>query len=350
MKKTFLILIIALGLCNTGSAQTPVNNNTSRSITTRRPTPLDENTIVKDSAGNVLPYKTWLALASTGKWGIKTSNVSRDVFTLFRLSAEEQQRNKAARESIKTTGMLPPTTNGSAREITAAKTIEVNARYTPEAAPTFDESTIVKDSAGTVLNYKDWKTLTETGNYSLRSNEYTAEDQGKPRTYTLIKMSQQQKEAMYSRMPPPRESGFFKNGEKIDPIKVTDMNGKSINMKKLVGKVIVVNFWFIACPPCRQEIPELNKIAAQYAKNPDVIFVAIALDKRYELKKFLEENPYNYQIVDDGRYYTTGYGVNLFPTNVVVDKAGVVRFNSSGFGYTTPYWIKKTIDESLAAN
>ena len=350
MKKFCFLLLTATCFYSTGFAQTKPANQIKREPTPRPISPLNENTIVKDSAGNVVPYKTWFDMAKTGNWGLRTGRTGpQDVFTLYRITVEEQQARRATQSNLSTTS-LPGAANSLSGVPTTVRTVEVITRYAPEASPKFDESTIVKDTAGNILPYAEWTKQRASGEYLMRSNDYKPEDRDKPHTYTLIKMSQQQKDAIYSRMTPPNESNFFKNGTKIDPIKVTDMNGKSINMKKLAGKIIVMNFWFIGCPPCRAEIPELNKLVAEYANNPNVVFIAIALDKRYELKKFLAENPYNYQIVDDGRYYADGYGVNLYPTNVVVDKTGTIKFNSSGFGATTPYWIKKTITESLAAN
>ena len=210
---------------------------------------------------------------------------------------------------------------------------------------TLDETTVVKDSIGRILPYAEWQKLFQSGNYNLKMEN----NQDENSAHVIYEMSPAEKEARMLRMPPPRESGFFVNGEKIASFKASDMTGKKVQLKDLIGKVVVLNFWFINCPPCRKEIPELNKLVAQYADNPDVVFVAIALDERYDLKKFLKDNPFNYRIVDDGRYYANQYNLNLYPTNVVVDRTGVVKFNASGYALNTPWWIKKSIDESLAA-
>ena len=109
----------------------------------------------------------------------------------------------------------------------------------------------------------------------------------------------------------------------------------------------MLNFWFIGCPPCMQEIPELNKIVDKYANNPNVVFLAIGLDGRYDIKQFLKTNPYNFDIIDDGRYYANLYNVTLYPTTVILDKAGKVMFNTVSFGPNSTYWITKTIDGLL---
>ena len=259
-------------------------------------------------------------------------------------------------------------------------------RVRPGAAATApkmaDEHSIVKDSSGKVLPYEEWHNLLITGNYGLRSI-------GADPTYTLFKLSPKQKEErdkrvaalreeqapakpavsdplapivtpssapaptqeeMMAQLPPPRESGFFVNGEKPKSFRAYDIAGKRVELKDLAGKVVVLNFWFIGCPPCRAEIPELNKIAAQYADDHNVVFVAIGLDPRADIKDFIKQMPYNYRLIANGSESAGIYGVHLYPTNVVIDKGGIVRFNASGYGSNTPYWIKKTISESLAAN
>ena len=154
----------------------------------------------------------------------------------------------------------------------------------------------------------------------------------------------------YSRMPRPAESPFFMKGQELQSFSASDINGQKIKLNDLAGKVVVLNFWFIGCPPCRMEIPELNKIASKYANDPDVVFVAIGLDDKSDIRQFVKNNPFGYHLVDDGKDYARLYKINLFPTNVVLDKAGKVMFHSSGYAMNTPYWINKTIAEARQAS
>jgi thiol-disulfide isomerase/thioredoxin len=127
------------------------------------------------------------------------------------------------------------------------------------------------------------------------------------------------------------------------------MNGEKLDTKTMAGKVIVLNFWFIGCPPCRAEIPDLNAIASQYKDNKDVLFIAVCLDEAYDIKDFLKTHPFNYRIIDNGRYTANKYGVRLYPTNVIINKEGKIAFSSVSNQPANPYWMKKTIEESLAA-
>lgn len=73
------------------------------------------------------------------------------------------------------------------------------------------------------------------------------------------------------------------------PFTVKALDGKTYDIAKLKGKAVVLNFWFIGCPPCRQEIPGLNTLVKEYAKK-DVVFLALALDDEKSLNDFLKKN------------------------------------------------------------
>jgi thiol-disulfide isomerase/thioredoxin len=206
-----------------------------------------------------------------------------------------------------------------------------------------NESTVVKDSAGTVLPYSAWHNLMMSSDYAVRPVNPDSDTSA----FILYKLTDEQKNQRMARMSKvrPPESKFFTTGETITPFNANDINGVKLKLKELIGKTVVLNFWFIGCPPCRQEIPELNKLALSYADDSNVVFIAIALDERSDIKQFIKSSPFAYHLIENGRMYANLYGINLYPTNVVLDKEGKVRFHASGYGPGTPFWIKKTIEE-----
>jgi thiol-disulfide isomerase/thioredoxin len=206
------------------------------------------------------------------------------------------------------------------------------------------EQKIVKDSAGVILPYAQWHQMIVSGGYMLTSKGYHTD------TMTIVKMSAEdlamrnsRRDTMAATMLPP--SPAFPVGEKKELISARDVNGDKVDFKALAGKVIVLNFWFITCAPCKEEIPEFNNLAAD---NPDVVFVAMGLDLKYEIKDFLKETPFNYRQIYDARDICDRYGVRNYPTNVVIDKKGVIRFSSSGFGAGGLANLKKTIEQAKA--
>jgi peroxiredoxin len=110
-----------------------------------------------------------------------------------------------------------------------------------------------------------------------------------------------------------------------------DLKGKTVHLEALKGKVVVLNFWFVECKPCVSEIPELNELVLDFQKD-DVVFMALGLNKAEQLKKFLKKTPFNYQIVPDAMEVATQFGVTGFPTSIVIDQNGVIRYISLGVG------------------
>ena len=203
------------------------------------------------------------------------------------------------------------------------------------------ESSIVKDSSGTAYSMQTWKALLATGRYSLKADN-NADD-----NFFLVRISDEEFEKKVKNLPKPKESVAFKPGSNFQHIKGRDINNEKINTKKLAGKVLVLNFWFINCPPCVQEMPELNKIVEEYKNDSNVVFIAIALDDDYDVKQFLKKRPFKYNIIGGGKHIAGNYGVRSYPTHVVVSTDGKIHFSSTGYsGLATTTWLKKSIEES----
>lgn len=84
-------------------------------------------------------------------------------------------------------------------------------------------------------------------------------------------------------------------GATAQPFTATDLEGTTFTLDELKGKVVVINFWFVACKPCVEEIPELNELVEKYEEK-DVVFLGFALDNEKRLNSFLEKTPFKYHI------------------------------------------------------
>jgi peroxiredoxin len=210
------------------------------------------------------------------------------------------------------------------------------------AQPKLTENSIVKDSTGLVYPSPIWKALLQKG-FSLKMV-----DPKDPNTeFIIYKMSEKQWSEKLDKMSKPRESTTFKTGDKFKGFKTTDINGNKIDLKSMEGKIIVLNFWFINCPPCRSEIGELNHLVDSFKSNDKVIFIAVALDTKSQLQEFLESTPFKYTIIDNGRFIADQFGVKAYPTHVIVNPDKKVYFHTMGLAPNTVYWLKKSIRELL---
>jgi thiol-disulfide isomerase/thioredoxin len=99
--------------------------------------------------------------------------------------------------------------------------------------------------------------------------------------------------------------------------------GKSIEMKKLLGKAVVVNFWATWCGPCRREIPGMMEVYQKY-KGEGLEIVGISLNEVWTVvKPFVakEQIPYPVVIGDTDLFKAYG-GERSIPTTIFVDRKG----------------------------
>jgi peroxiredoxin len=215
--------------------------------------------------------------------------------------------------------------------------------YAQKTAYTFNENSIVKDSSGMVYPAAIWKQLLSKG-YSIKA----VDPKNRETEFIIYKLTDEQIEQRYALWGKPKESSYFKTGEKFSSFKTTDMDGNKIDIKNLEGKIIVLNFWFINCSPCRKEIPDLNNLVDSFKTNDKVVFIAVCLDDKASIQDFLKGMPFNYSIIDNGRFIASQYRIVSYPTHVIVDQQRRVYFHTSGLGSNTIYWIRKSIRELLA--
>lgn len=120
-------------------------------------------------------------------------------------------------------------------------------------------------------------------------------------------------------------------GAQIPDFEATSMDGKKISRASLKGKLSVINFWFISCPPCVAEIPGLNAITEKYG--PDQInFIAIGRDDSPDLQNFLNQNPWKFEQIPNGEQiirneFKIRWG---FPTTFVLNKNAEIIYACSG--------------------
>ena len=110
---------------------------------------------------------------------------------------------------------------------------------------------------------------------------------------------------------------------------VKTLEGESLKLSGLKGKVVVLNFWFIGCAPCRVEMPGLNTLTEEFS-DQDVVFIAFALDGAKALQEFLKVEEFRYRIIPNSRNIASLYGVKVYPTHIIINKKGEIEFMLTG--------------------
>jgi cytochrome c biogenesis protein CcmG/thiol:disulfide interchange protein DsbE len=120
--------------------------------------------------------------------------------------------------------------------------------------------------------------------------------------------------------------------QKAPNFSLQTQNGKVIELSKLKGKVVLVNFWATWCPPCRAEIPDFIEVYNTY-KSKGFEIVGIALDEEgwSKVAPYIEEVKMNYPVVLGSEKVIQQYGgIKAIPTTFIIDKKGYIAGSQVG--------------------
>jgi peroxiredoxin len=110
---------------------------------------------------------------------------------------------------------------------------------------------------------------------------------------------------------------------------LTGLDGKIYSLKNLRGKIVILNFWFIACKPCVNEMPVLNSIKKKYDPKK-VVFLALSLDSKGTVNAFLQNHPFDYIMLPNAAPVHQKYHLNAYPVSIVIDARGIISFIQIG--------------------
>jgi peroxiredoxin len=105
----------------------------------------------------------------------------------------------------------------------------------------------------------------------------------------------------------------------IDELTLTDIKGEVHSLETLKDKIIVIDFWFINCGPCIKEIPDLNKLKAEFEMD-EVEWFAVTYDPKEKVERFLERLKFDYTIVPDSKHLTDRFDIRFYPTTLIIDE------------------------------
>jgi len=121
----------------------------------------------------------------------------------------------------------------------------------------------------------------------------------------------------------------IREGNKAPEFTVKAIDGSEIDLSKLRGKVVVLDFWATWCGPCRSIMPKMKELY-QANKDKNFVLVGFSADNSLDdLREYLGMEKIAWPQVFEGDGGTTTvqyrYGVSKFPTVVVIDKKGTIR-------------------------
>ncbi|MES2279041.1 MAG: TlpA disulfide reductase family protein [Bacteroidota bacterium] len=127
----------------------------------------------------------------------------------------------------------------------------------------------------------------------------------------------------------------------------TDLQGKTIRLANLKGKIVVVNIWGIGCGPCIAEMPRLNQLVKQYGSRKDLVFLAISADKTADLHRFFKTKHFDYMVVNGVSNLSEKFNTNALPVHIVIGKQGEIISRSIGARADIKEYLQQVINSNL---
>lgn len=119
--------------------------------------------------------------------------------------------------------------------------------------------------------------------------------------------------------PPPLE-----RGEPSPPLALPDLEGRTVDLSQLRGKVVAVNFWATWCGPCRTEIPAIAQVWRAHRERCFEVLGVAEESAREDVLRAASEIPYPI-LLDERAQALAPWKVRGYPRTYLVDADGLVR-------------------------
>jgi len=115
-------------------------------------------------------------------------------------------------------------------------------------------------------------------------------------------------------------------GEPAPDFTLVDLQGKKWTLSELKGQVVFVNFWATWCPPCREEMPSMQKLYNMLPKEKFKMLAILSGDDPALADSFAKKLDLTMPILND-QDNTVGaaYRLTGVPETFIIDKQGILR-------------------------
>jgi len=128
----------------------------------------------------------------------------------------------------------------------------------------------------------------------------------------------------------------------------TTLEHQNASNAALRGKVVLLDFWGTWCPPCRESVPTLRDLNKKYVGKPFQLVGISSDDDEDVWRTFIESQHMDWwEYIDTSENVLKAFKIESFPTYVLLDKDGVIRFRQSGFGEMTRGELEDAINKAL---
>ncbi|USK48487.1 TlpA family protein disulfide reductase [Bacillus sp. CMF12] len=134
----------------------------------------------------------------------------------------------------------------------------------------------------------------------------------------------------YDKMEDPEDLPVgLEKGNLAPDFELSDMEGNPVKLSDYRGKAVLLNFWATWCPPCRAEMPHMEKLYNKYKdENFDILAVNLTNTEKNssDAEKFVKELGLTFTIPMDVKGEAgSDYNIMAYPTSYFIDSDGVIR-------------------------
>jgi peroxiredoxin len=121
-------------------------------------------------------------------------------------------------------------------------------------------------------------------------------------------------------------------GDRAPEFSLSSVDGRTMRLSGLRGKVVMVHFWATWCPPCVEEMPTLDRLYRELAgKDFELLAVSVDESGASGIVPFLQRNRLSLPVfLDPDHAVAKSYGTFKFPETYILDRNGIVRYKVIG--------------------
>lgn len=116
------------------------------------------------------------------------------------------------------------------------------------------------------------------------------------------------------------------------PFRLVTSEGEEMQLDEMQGKVVLLDFWATWCGPCKESLPEIQRIARDYANDPIFVVISVSQDADASAwKNFVQKNNMTWpQYRDANNALSSSYGVTSIPHFFTIDTNGILKTEKVG--------------------
>ena len=141
--------------------------------------------------------------------------------------------------------------------------------------------------------------------------------------------------------------GRLGHGDRAPDFELMDLDGSRFSLSRETAEqqIVLINFWATWCPPCRLEMPMLERLHERYAEDGLRILAVDVGESTETVSAFLETRSLSFPVLlDQDRTVSTRFRVKAFPTTYLVDGNGVVIHAAEGIDPYLSYHIESQLE------